>query len=725
MQFQNPIFLVLGLAACGGLVWLHQRLQKSRRHHLQQFAASHLVERLTASVSPRKRNVKFLFLVLASAGLFLALARPQAGFRWEEAHRQGIDILMAVDTSKSMLTEDVQPNRLERARLGILDFVSKLEGDRVGLIPFAGSAFLMCPLTLDYDAFAQSLKALDTTLMPRGGTDLASAIQEAEAAFAKDANHRILVLITDGEDLEGEALAAAKAAARRGITIHTVGVGTPTGELIPAGRTGGFVKDEQGQVVKSRLDETMLRQIAEVTGGTYEPLGAQAEGLEAIYQQKLSLVPKEELAQRMRKVPLERFSWPLGLAFLLLALEYGLSDRKAARQSARAVVTTANRRARRAPSLAGAASATVLLSAWLACTAQASPQDAELAYQQGDYATAAEQYHEALGEAPEDRTLQFNTGAAAYKTGDFASAASAFEGVVGTEDLELQEQAYYNLGNALYRQGQQTEQSNPQQTIGQWEQALTAYQGTLALDPEDADAQYNHDLVKRRLEELKQQQEQQEQEKQEQEQQEQEQCDNPQQQDSGGDSDQDEKDQENQDEESQGGGSDANSDQDQQGDENNREESQGGGSDEGNDEEASDQPQDQNSGGGTPEEEQGKPDSGQGSQPDSASDAGDQEQETRPDTGQEDQSQQPQPADGEKGPEGKAPETLSGQQQPSQAGDTPPPSGIGGHRKPGQMTPEEAKNLLDSLKDEDGDTPLVPLSNGRAGGQNDDPKRDW
>jgi Ca-activated chloride channel family protein len=445
--------------------------------------------------------------------------------------------------------------------------------------------------------------------------------------------------------------------------------------------------------------------------------------LEAIYQQKLSLVPKEELAQRMRKVPLERFSWPLGLALLLLALEYGLSDRKAVRQSARTVVTTAHRRARHAPSLAGAASATVLLFAWLACTAQASPQDAELAYEQGDFATAAEQYHEALGKAPDDPTLQFNTGAAAYKTGDFAGAASAFEGVVGTQDLDLQEQAYYNLGNALYRQGQQTEQSNPQQTIAQWEQALTAYQGTLALDPEDVDAQYNHDLVKRRLEELKQQQQQQEQEKQEQ--QEQEQCDNQQQQDSGGGSDQNENDQENQDEPSQGGGSDANSDQDQQGDENNREESQGGGSDEDTNQEASDQPQDQGSGGGTPEEEQGEPDSGQGPQPDSGSDAGDQKQETGPDNGQEGQSQQPQPADGEEGPQGEAPKTLSGQPQPSQAGDTTPPSGIGGRRKPGQMTPEEAKNLLDSLKDEDGDIPVVPLSKGGAGGEDNDPKKDW
>jgi len=427
MQFENPIFLVFGLSACVGLVWLYLRLRRSRRDLLQQFAASHLVERLTASVSPRRRNAKFVLLLAACGSLFLALSRPQAGFTWEEAHRQGIDILLAVDTSRSMLAEDVQPNRLERARLGILDFVSKLEGDRVGLIPFAGSAFLMCPLTLDYDAFAQSLGALDTTLMPRGGTDLAGAIHEAEAAFASDANHRILVLITDGEDLEGKALAAANAAAERGITIHTVGVGTEAGEWIPAGRTGGFVKDEQGHVVKSRLDEAMLRQIAEATGGMYTPLGAQAEGLQAIYREKLSLVPKEDFAQRMRQVPVERFGWLLGLTILLLALEYCINDRKPARQPARPIIMTAGRRPRSGPQLAGMASAALLLFSSPAWRAHASPQDAERAYQQGDYATAAEQYQEALSRAPADEKLQFNAGAAAYKTGDFAGAARVFE----------------------------------------------------------------------------------------------------------------------------------------------------------------------------------------------------------------------------------------------------------------------------------------------------------
>ncbi|MCJ7810338.1 MAG: VWA domain-containing protein, partial [Desulfobulbaceae bacterium] len=238
MQFEYAIWLVAGLGACTVLGFAFAHFHKKGQVALQQFAAGRLLEQLTQNVSTRRRQIKRVLILTAVAALFVALARPQVGFEWKEVKRKGIDILMAVDTSKSMLATDVKPNRLERSKLGIMDFVSRLEGDRVGLIPFAGTAFLMCPLTLDYDAFRQSLEALDTQIIPQGGTDLASAIREAEFAFSNDANHRILVLVTDGEDLEGEALSAAEEAARKGLTIYTVGVGTPAGELIPLQKNG-------------------------------------------------------------------------------------------------------------------------------------------------------------------------------------------------------------------------------------------------------------------------------------------------------------------------------------------------------------------------------------------------------------------------------------------------------------------------------------------------------
>jgi Ca-activated chloride channel family protein len=512
MQFAHPIWLAVGLISCITLAYGFYQFQKRSRRALQKFATGHLVEKLTQGVSPGRRMIKRILLIMALASIFLALARPQAGFRWEEVKRKGIDILMAVDTSKSMLANDVKPNRLERSKMGIMDFVSRLEGDRVGLIPFAGTAFLMCPLTLDYDAFKRSLMALDTGIIPEVGTDLAAAISQAEFAFSDRANHRILVLVTDGEDLEGGALRAAKEAAAKGMTIYTVGVGTPAGELIPLdheGKEGAFLKDDKGHMVKSRLDEKMLRQIAETTGGLYEPLGRQAEGLEAIYRQKLSLVPKQELAERMRKVPIDRFEWPLLFGLLLLVLEFTMSDRKPSPRTI-PVIKTANRRpVRRGRAALASLAALLILAFWVQPReAGASPQGGEKAYKKGDYALATKEYRAAADKSPEDRQLQFNLGAASYKNKDFKEASSAFKKVLETSDLSLQNLAYYNLGNTLYRQGQGTEKTDPNTTIRQWEGAIEAYGGALKLSPEDEDARFNQEFVKKKLEEIKKKQEQ-------------------------------------------------------------------------------------------------------------------------------------------------------------------------------------------------------------------------
>ena len=509
MQFAHSIWLLAGVAACGILAVSFYFFQKKSTAALQEFASGRLLEKLTLGVSPKKRMIKRVILVLAVASIFVALARPQMGFQWKEIKRKGIDILVAVDTSKSMLAEDVRPNRLERSKFGIMDFVSKLEGDRVGLLPFAGTAFLMCPLTLDYDAFRNSLEALDTEIIPQGGTDLASAIYEAEAAFQNDANHKILVLVTDGEDLEGAALSAAAEAKDKGLTIYTVGVGTPSGELIPlttGGKDGIFVKDETGQPVKSRLDETMLQKIAETTGGRYEPLGQQAEGLEALYREKLSLVPKQDLAERMQKVPIERFQWPLMLALILLLAEFTISDRKRSRKNF-PVIKTAYRRIPKIGRVAGVTSIAVLLLLTIVLlgyrSAHASPGSAEAAYKAGNYDLAVEGYRSETKKAPEDPQLQFNLGAAAYKGKQYPEALKSFGQSLNVQDINLQNQSYYNMGNTLYRQGEGTEKQNPQETIKNWQASIQAYDNALKLKPGDQDAAFNRDFVKKRFEALK------------------------------------------------------------------------------------------------------------------------------------------------------------------------------------------------------------------------------
>ena len=509
MQFAHSIWLPAGVAACGILALSFYFFQKRSTTALQEFASGRLLEKLTLGVSPKKRMIKRVILVMVVASIFVALARPQMGFQWKEIKRKGIDILLAVDTSKSMLAEDVKPNRLERSKFGIMDFVSKLEGDRVGLLPFAGTAFLMCPLTLDYGAFKDSLEALNTEIIPQGGTDLASAIYEAEAVFHNDANHKILVLVTDGEDLEGEALSAATEAKNRGLTIFTVGVGTPSGELIPltsGGKDGAFLKDETGQPVKSRLDETMLQKIAETTGGRYEPLGQQAEGLESIYREKLSLVPKKELAERMQRVPIERFQWPLMLALILLLAEFAISDRKRSRKPF-PVIKTAYRRIPKIGRVAGATSVGMLVLLAIIFLgfggAHASPGGAETAYKTGDYDLAMEGYRSETQKSPENPQMQFNLGAAAYKGKQYPEALASFKRALNVQDIHLQNQSYYNMGNTLYRQGEETEKQNPQQTIQQWEASIQAYESALKLKPEDQDAEFNKDFVKKRLEALK------------------------------------------------------------------------------------------------------------------------------------------------------------------------------------------------------------------------------
>ena len=335
MQFAQPIWLFAGLVACAALVWQYRRFDHGQRSALAQFVSARLLPKLTSSISASRKLVKRILFILGVAFVFIALARPQAGFEFQETHRKGLELLFAVDTSKSMLARDVKPDRLTRAKLAVTDLVAKLNGDGVGLIAFAGSSFLQCPVTLDYDAFRESLDALDVNVIPKGGTDIAAAIHEAEAVFkTRTAADKILILITDGEDLGGEAISAAQSAAKNGVKIFTVGVGSTTGELVPIpSETGGtdFAKDENGKPVKSHLDETTLKKIAESTGGIYQPLGAQGEGLTNIYEHGLTGFKRQDLKAREARVPLEKFHWGLLAALACFVGELLIGNRRRVR----------------------------------------------------------------------------------------------------------------------------------------------------------------------------------------------------------------------------------------------------------------------------------------------------------------------------------------------------------------------------------------------------------
>ncbi len=266
MLWRDPNLLWLLLGVLGVAVVLIAALRR-RGRQLRAFAEADLVARLAPDVAPGRRAWRAALRIAALALLVVALAGPKWGFHWEEVKREGIDLIVAIDTSRSMLATDVKPDRLERAKLAVMDLVQLLKGDRIGLVPFAGTAFLECPLTLDYAAFERSLRSVQVGLIPRGGTALARAIETSLDGFeAHEGRHEALILITDGEDHEGDVEKAAQAAAEHGVEIFTVGIGTEQGELIPVSgvgqrlrqgpqRSGGQVAAQRGGAGKDRLGD--------------------------------------------------------------------------------------------------------------------------------------------------------------------------------------------------------------------------------------------------------------------------------------------------------------------------------------------------------------------------------------------------------------------------------------------------------------------------------------
>ena len=483
--FAQPSYLLAGAAAVLVLFLVFLTAEKAARRRLACFADDALLERLTASHSPRRLWIKNSLLLLAVFLLFVALARPQWGANWEKAETRGIDLMIALDTSRSMLAEDIAPNRLERSKLAILDLLDSLQGDRIGLIAFAGNAFLQCPLTLDYNAFRQTLDAVDTSTIPVSGSNIAAAIEEAEAYFEESANERILILITDGEDLEASGLQRARAAAAKGMRILTVGVGSSSGELIPITNASGqtdFLRDSAGNPVSTRLDESTLRAIAEACNGIYTPLGATGSGLAEVYAYTLAQMPASERQESLQRIPIERYHWPLAAALVLLIVESVLNTR---------------RRGARTNALTGPALLLMMAAISPPADLHASTAgDAAKAYNKGDYAAAMELYEQASAEKPEDARIAFNLGTAAYRAEAFDKAITHFELTLRGGDLSLQEKAFHNLGNSRVARGFALLEENPARTEELWQQALADYANALALNEGRENSRQNLDRLK-------------------------------------------------------------------------------------------------------------------------------------------------------------------------------------------------------------------------------------
>ncbi len=303
-----------------------------KKEIMKRFVAENLFKDIASNRHLQNEILKKVFLVFVFFFSVIAFARPQWGFKWHEVKRQGLDIIIAIDVSKSMLADDVKPNRLERAKLAVRDLIKKLKGDRLGLVAFSGSSFLACPLTSDYGGFVLALDDLSSKTISRGGTSLSSAIQQSIKGYEKiPSQYKIVVIITDGENLEGDPIAAAENAKRAGIKIFCIGIGTSEGELIRFKNDKGeyeFLKDNQGNFVKSRLDENILKRIALMTGGAYVRSQGAEFGLDYIYEKRLSRMEKRDIESKMRKQYTERFQIPLAIALMLLIFESMISSRK-------------------------------------------------------------------------------------------------------------------------------------------------------------------------------------------------------------------------------------------------------------------------------------------------------------------------------------------------------------------------------------------------------------
>ena len=514
MTFGAPEWL-WGLLLIPLLIALFVRSEHRGLKRLQQFVSARLLPQLAGTVNRRRRIIRFGLLLLGLALAIVSLAQPRWGYTFEDVKRKGLDLLVAVDTSRSMLSNDVQPNRLDRVKLAIQDLIDELQGDRVGLIAFAGRAFLQAPLTIDYDAVIEAVNDLDTKTIPEGGTNISSAITLATQSFGKSAmGNRALIIFTDGEELSGDAVKTAKAAADAGVRIFTIGVGTPQGSLIPVTGDNGetsFVKDSAGQVVKSKLDDKRLREVAEATGGFYLHLENGPRTMQQVQSEGLAKMQAAEMDVRLSRRPIERYEWPLGGALIALALSILIPERKRVRERAHvpAPARNAGRSVAGGPVKAAGAAVAVLM---LLCSSVFATAPGINAYQQGKFEDAYKEFQETLKSHPQSRAedkLQFDSGAAAYKLKDYNKALESFSQALLTPDTGLQTKGHYNLGNTLYQRGEM--QKGDDKKLSDWTNALDHYEQTLKLDPQNKEAKDNYEYVKKKIDELKNKKEQQQQ----------------------------------------------------------------------------------------------------------------------------------------------------------------------------------------------------------------------
>lgn len=478
MRFAYPWALWFFWIAIPLLAGMYMFYFRWKKKVLARFGYDATVSRLIKPEIHSRQKLKMYCTLVAVGFIWIAAAGPQLGTKLREVHRRGIDVLIAVDCSKSMLAEDVKPNRLARAKLALSSLISSLEGDRVGIIAFAGTAFLQCPLTLDYSAAKMFLDFIDTNLIPRPGTAVGEAILVAVKSFSrKERKYKVLVLITDGEDHNSNPLAAAGEARREGVKILTVGIGSPDGEPIPIrdanGAISGYKKDRSGNIVMSKLDETTLQKIALETGGKYFRATSGEIEITGITKE-IKGMDKKYLRGRVYSQYENRYQFFLLIAFIVLLVGLIIPEMGPILSLKTTVIALC---------IAG------LYASDLYASVRKKINRANSLYNNEKYDEALEIYKDAQIDDPESFVLYFNSGNTYYRSGEYEQAFEEYRKALDAKDINIQANAYYNMGNALYRQGKLPE-------------AILHYRKVLELDEDDEDAKYNIEFIQKKLKEM-------------------------------------------------------------------------------------------------------------------------------------------------------------------------------------------------------------------------------
>ncbi len=474
MTFVNPeyFFLIWLIIPLGFVFFTGIR---KRENIISAFVRGGNFSEIMPGYSKKRRILKALTGCAVSILFIIAAAGPEYGHKWQEFEARGVEIILAVDCSRSMLAPDVQPTRLDRAKREIIDLLSMLEGDKVGLVAFSGTAFLQCPVTSDYSGFTLFLNALSPDYLPVGGTDFEAAITTASESFdKKSGSEKAIILITDGEATAGDALKAARAAREKGIKIFCIGVGGETAAPVPE-KGGGFKKDKAGNLVLSKLDEDSLKKISSETGGFFVRSVAGDMDLDVIYRQEVRGKMEQSIMRSgKRKIPENRFQWPLLIGVILLFLDVFMpSSRKV---SVIFILITSMFFIR---TEAGAESVNSLM------------KSAEKAYNKTEYEKAVTDLTSAQVKNPESPEIFYNLGNTYYRMGQYDAAIKSYSGALEKSDAKTKGMIHYNIGNTKFR-------------MGDYKAAVEEYENSLKFNPEDRNVKDNIEFAKKMMDQKEQ-----------------------------------------------------------------------------------------------------------------------------------------------------------------------------------------------------------------------------